>query len=181
MNLKTLLAGAFGGAVIVVAAFFIGTHSVTQTGGDFAGGIVPSQLFTANAGTNSVTPNLSNLLVNGAVSAGGVAAANQITVQYTGTTVYPGTSTVLGPLGAATSTTSTVVSFTSAGFTVGDSCEVFYALTNPTATWPVFLSANVTAVSGSLVSSTVSFQNGSSSQQTLNSSTLKVTCSHTGV
>ena len=54
-----------------------------QVGGDFAGGVVPSNLWTGSAATNSVSPITSNVLVPGAVSAVGVGANNQVTITFT--------------------------------------------------------------------------------------------------
>jgi hypothetical protein len=168
-------------AVAVFAGVLVGVKLVPQLGGDFPGGVVPSQLFTGSAGTASVSPinGLPNLLVSGAVSVGGTAAANQITTQFTATTTYPVSSTTLGTILTATSSTSTVISFTAPGFSVGDACSVAYAGA-PTST-QFGGDAFVTAVNGNAVSSTVTVWNGASSTLTINSSTLKVTCVHAGV
>jgi hypothetical protein len=178
--------------LIALVAVVVGTAAVrlvpqSQTGGDFPQGIVPSQLFTASTGTNSVTPVLSNLLLNGAVSVGGTAAANQLAALYTATSAYPTTAFNLGPVTAATSTTSTAVSFTAPGFSIGDPCYVGY--NGATTTSQFGTDGFVTAVSGNAVTTTVTFWNGSSSAITFTvtstatgaSSTLKATCFHTGV
>jgi hypothetical protein len=184
---KYLIAGL---VVVAVVAGAVGSYLVQTPllGGDFAGGITPSQLFTASTATNSVSPILSNMLVPGAVSAGGVAANNQITVAYTATTSYPtvGSST-LGPVTANTSATTTQVTLIAAGFAVGDACEVAYNA-GPTST-AFGADAFVTAVNGGTATATVTFWNGGIATTTLNatstvtgvSSTLKTTCFHTGV
>lgn len=174
-----------GGIVAVVLAFFVGSAIQSQTlrGGDFAGGIVPSQLFTANGSTNGVTP-VGNLNIG----FGGTAAANQIVTVYTAVANYPAaTNVTLGGFTAATSTTSTAVSFSASGFSVGDSCEIAY--NGATTTSAFGADAFVTAVSGNNATATVTFWNGASSAITLTptssatgvSSTLKATCFHTGV
>jgi hypothetical protein len=156
------------------------------TGGDYAGGIQPSQLFTGNVTTNSVTPNLANLLVSGAVSAGGIAANNQITAIYTAVQNFP---TIGGTFAAGATPSSTVTStniaFSANGFAVGDTCEIEYNFTTST----LLTSGNVSAVSGSNVTTTVTFLNATglsvsdaaTSTITGVSSTVKATCYHTGV
>jgi hypothetical protein len=159
---------------------------VDTLGGDFAGGITPSNLFTASTATNSVTPILSNVLVPGTVSVGGTGVNNQVTTVYTGVATYPSAAVTLlsssTPFGSATTTQ---VAFTASGFSVGDPCEVEYTFTTST----VLTSANVTAVSGNAVTSTATFLNTIGSSITLTvtstvtgvSSTVKTTCFHTGV
>jgi hypothetical protein len=192
MNNKLLI--SLVAVFALVGGFAVGLHAQPQPlkGGDFAGGVVPGNLFTANAGTNSVTPVLSNLLVPGAVSTGGVSANNQVTVVYTATAQFPTASagvSLLGPVSATTSTTSTVLAFNSPGFAVGDACEVAY--NGSTSTLPFGADAFVTSVSTSsnAVSATVTFWNGaatliiglSPTSTTGVTSTLKTTCFHTGV
>jgi hypothetical protein len=180
-----LVAGIVGG---VVGVFAVNQLTSSQLGGDFAGGITPSNLFSANVSANSVTPNLSNMYLNGGISVGGTAANNQIPVVYTATTVYPASAVTLGPIQATTSTTSTAVSFTATGFSVGDACEVAYN-GNGTSTTPFGADAFITSVSGNAATATVTFWNGNSASLTLTatstvtgvSSTLKTTCFHTGV
>jgi len=186
-----LKAGLVGAVAIFLGGFLalrFGPVAAPQTGGDFAGGIQPSQLFSANVTTNSVTPNLSNLYVNGAVSVGGTGANNQVTAFYTATTAYPTAAVTLGPVTASTSTTSTAESFNAPGFSVGDACEVAYN-GNGTSTLPFGADAFISAVSGNAVTATVTFWNGNTANLTLTvtstvtgaSSTLKTTCFHTGV
>jgi hypothetical protein len=138
--------------------------SAEQLGGDFAGGVTPTNLFSASTASNSVTPVLSNLLVSGAVSAGGTGANNQLPIIYTAVATYPGqTSLSIPSLASATSSaTTTQISFSAAGFTVGDPCEVQYSFSTST----LITSANVTAVSGSSVTTTVSLLNVSGSSIT---------------
>jgi hypothetical protein len=154
-----------------------------QTGGDFAGGIQPSNLWNGTASTNSVSPVLSNVYVPGNLSVGGVGANNQLTEIYTAVGNFP---SAAGTLSGSTSTASTTqIAFTASGFAVGDPCEVEYNFTTST----LLTSANVTAVSGNAVTTTVSFANGSgvsiadavTSTITGVSSTVKATCFHTGV
>jgi hypothetical protein len=185
MNNKTLI--GLGVAVAVVGGMF-GAWLMRGplVGGDFAGGLQPSPLFTANATTNSVTPNLSNLLLNGAVSAGGTAANNQLTAVYTAVSTWPATATTIlsssTPFGSATTTS---LSFTASGFVVGDPCEVQYSGTTST----LITSAQVTAVNGNAVTSTVQLLNASGASITMTvtstvtgvSSTVKTTCFATGV
>jgi len=168
-------------AVVLVGVF--GYQSLaTKLGGDFAGGVTPTQLFTPNVSTGGITP-VGNL----SIGFGGTAAANQITALYTATTAYPSAIVNLGSILSSTSTTSTVVSFTASGFSVGDACNVAY---NGASTTGAFgADSFVTAVSGNNISATVTFWNGLSSVVPLNvtstatgvSSTLKTTCFHTGV
>jgi hypothetical protein len=83
---KYIVAGVV--VAVLVAGIFVGAKVFApQLAGDFAGGIT-SNLLTCSAGTNSCTPNLSNFYVNGGISAGGTAAANQVTMMYTATTTY---------------------------------------------------------------------------------------------
>jgi hypothetical protein len=182
---KVILAGIAG----LVIGFFVGKALLPQLGGDFAGGIVPGNVWVCSAATQSCTPvnGVPNLYLNGAISVGGTAANNQIPVVYTATTSYPATAFNLGPIQGTTSTTSTSQSFTAPGFSVGDACEVSY---NGASTTGAFgADAFVTAVSGNAVTTTATFWNGGSSAITMNvtssatgaSSTLKVTCFHTGV
>jgi hypothetical protein len=170
-----------------------------QTGGDFPGGQAPSQLLSASvsggAGSGYVTPvgNLA-MLPTGAIGAGGQAANNAVTEIYTAVATYPWTPSstsaiTLGPIQSTTSTAVTQLAFTSAGFVVGDACEVFYNGASTTATQGFGADAFVTAVSGNAVTSTVTFWNGATSTIPLNvtstasgvTSTLKVTCFHAGV
>jgi hypothetical protein len=177
-------------AVLALLAGVVGGYVVNKlsplVGGDFAGGIVPSQLFSASTATNSVSPILSNLLVPGAVSVGGVAANDQITTLYTATTSYPaGTSTVsLGPVTSASSAATTTVGGLSGPFAVGDACEVTYtgAPTNTAFGADAFISA----VNGNAASATVTLWNGGAATTTFTGSStlplvLKATCFHTGV
>jgi hypothetical protein len=174
-------------AVAIAVGLFVGGMAVhfatqSQTGGDFPGGVTPSQLMTGSAATASVSPvsGLPNLLVPGAVSVGGTAVGNQLTSVFTATSSYPvGTTTIT----IATSTaTTTSLSFTAAGFSVGDRCDVTY--TGAT-TVPIITSGFVTAVNGSAVTSTVSLFPGAATLvltgSTGTTSTLKATCFHTGV
>src|SRR5271168_3653209 len=129
MNNKTLIGIVVAVALVagVVGGYAVNKLSSNQLlGGDFAGGITPSQLFSASTVTNSVTPILSNLFVSGAVSAGGTAASNQVTTLYTATTSYPSAAVTLGGYQSTTSTTSTNISFNASGFSVGDACEIAY-------------------------------------------------------
>jgi len=189
MKKDLIISGVVGAAVIVVVGLF--TFSVKpQLGGDFAGGVVPSQLFSASVATQSVTPVLANLYVNGGISIGGTAAANQTVQQYTATTSYPAAAVTLGPVSASTSTTSTTVTVPFGGFTVGDPCsEIFYNGASSTAP-VVSYDANITAAGTGTATATVIFFNAASTAVTFNvtssaasgaTSTIKVTCRHAGV
>jgi hypothetical protein len=187
MNNKTLFSLVVGIALVcgVVGSVFV--NAITpMVGGDFAGGIQPANLFTANASTNSVTPNLSNLLLNGAISVGGQSANNQITQQYTAVGFYPSVGgSIISGATPSSSATSTTLAFTAPGFSVGDPCEIEYNMT----TSSLLTSGNVTAVNGSAVTTTISLENisGSNIPVTVTStitgvtSTVKATCFHTGV
>jgi hypothetical protein len=192
MNNKSLIAilavaSIVGGLVGGVAA----NKLVPMVGGDFAGGVTPSQLFTASAsggaGNGYVTPAGSlGMLASGAIGAGGQSANNALTVIFTGVSVWPTAATTIlsssTPFGSATTTQ---VSFTASGFSVGDPCEVEYTGTTST----LLTSANVSAVSGNAVTSTVNILNASGASITVTatstitgvSSTVKTTCFHTGV
>ena len=179
-------------AVVCVGGWAIANKP--QLGGDFAGGQVPSNLWTGSAATNSVSPITSNVFIPGAVSAGGVGANNQVTIVYTAVTTYPWTPSstggiLLGPVSATTSTTSTVLAFNATGFAVGDACEV--AFNGTTSSLPFGADAFVTSVATATnaVSATVTFWNGANQIIGFNNtstgsgvtSTLKTTCFHTGV
>lgn len=184
-GLVLLVAAALGGLVVV------GVTRPADLAGDFPGGITPTQLFTANSSAGSVSPisGLPNVLVPGAISAGGTVAANQVTVVYTATTSYPTANVNLGPIQATTSTTSTTLAFNASGFSVGDACEVTY--NGATTTGAFGADAFITSVSTSTnaATATITFWNGASSLITFTptssatgvSSTLKTTCFHTGV
>ena len=186
MKKDLIISAVAGGVIAVVLGVVLSVTGVTPSiAGDFAGGIQPSNLFTANVGANSVTPSLSNLLVNGAISAGGVSANNQLPEIYTGVANWPASSTSIATSSFSTAATTTSVSFTSAGFVIGDPCEAQYTGTTST----LITQAYVTAVSGSQVTSTVTFINISgaaisvlpTSTVTGVTSTLKTTCFATGV
>lgn len=169
-------------AAVVLVGIFGYQALAPLRGGDFAGGVVPNNLWTASVSTGGVTP-VGNL----SVGFGGTAAANQVVTLYTAVVAYPAAVVNLGSILSSTSTTSTVVAFNAAGFSVGDACNVSY---NGASTTGAFgADGFVTAVSGNAVSATVTFWNGLSSIVPLNvtstatgvSSTLKATCFHTGV
>jgi hypothetical protein len=149
---------------------------------------VPTNLFTASAANNSVTPVLSNFYVNGGISAGGVAPANQTAFQYTATTSYPSSAVTLGPTSATTSTRSTSLTVTAGGFSIGDPCsEIFYNGVSSTSL--VSFDGNITAVGNGTATATIIFFNAANSTTTFTvtstatgaSSTLKATCRHAGV
>ncbi len=181
MNNKVLaslviVCSIFGG--VVGAKFF-----APKLGGDFAGGIVPQQLFTTDTTNHGITP-IGNLNYG----FGGTAAANQVATLYTATANFPVSSNVnLGPITAATSTATTTIAFSASGFSVGDACNVSYNGTTSTNAFGA--DGFVTAVSGSNVTATVTFWNGANfivaltptSTATNASSVLKATCFHTGV
>ena len=186
-NNKVLI--GLGIVVLSLLGGFIGAKvSAPLTGGDIAGGVMPTNLWTGNGATNSVTPVTANVLVPGAISAGGVSANNQIPVIYTAVQTWPWTPSSTNPVTIASgtnNTTSTTVSFNSPGFVVGDPCEVQYTGTTST----LFTQAFVTAVNGNAVTSTVSLLNATLASITATvtstvtgvTSTLKATCLATGV
>lgn len=185
-------------AVVAILTGGLGGYAVYKLsatpllGGDFAGGITPSNLFTGSAsggvGNGYVTPNGSlGLLATGAIGAGGQAANNAVTEIYTATTSYPASAVTLGPISATNSATSTSIGFTAPGLSVGDACEVTYN-GGPTST-AFGADAFITAANGNSVTGTATFWNGGTASTTLTvtstatgaSSTLKLTCFHTGV
>lgn len=189
MNNKLIGWSAAGLVVLAVFGGMLGAYLMrpAQTGGDFAGGIVPTNLWTGNAATNSVTPVTANVLVNGAISIGGTSANNQFPVAYTAVAVYPGQTSLSIPSGASpsSSATTTQVAFSASGFAIGDPCEVQYNFSTST----IITSGNVSAVNGSAVTTTVSLLNTTGAGVTATvtstvtgaSSTIKATCFATGV
>ena len=147
---------------------------VSQTGGDFAGGVLPSQLLSASVANGGITP-VGNL----SFGFGSTAPANQVVTLFTATSTYPTSTIVLGNITQTSSSATSSISFTAPGFTVGDTCSVAYAGA-PTST-QFGADGFITAVSGNTNTSTITIWNGNSANLTLNSSTLKVTCIHTGV
>src|SRR5260221_13856877 len=98
---KTLVWSAIVGGLIVAVIGGIIIYSLppAKLSGDFAGGQTPSQLFTANVGTNSITPipALQNIYTPGAVSVGGTNLYNQVVAVYTASSSFtPGV--LLGPI-----------------------------------------------------------------------------------
>jgi len=193
MNNKSLFwvlvaAAVVGGLLVGVVGHFL----APMVGGDFAGGIVPNNLWSGNSTTNSVSPisGLPNILTTGSLSAGGIATNNQVTALYTAVATYPWTPSSTSAITIASSTftaaqTSTQIAFVSSGFAVNDVCEVRYDGTTST----LFTTGLVTAVSGSNVTTTVTFLNATGATVPLTvtstitgvTSTLKATCIHTGV
>jgi hypothetical protein len=178
------------GLVAVVLSVFIANYGQPLLGGDFAGGIVPSQLFSANTATQSITPlnGVPNLLLNGNISVGGVSANNQVTDVYTAVETYPWTQSSTSAIVIAsgtTNTTSTSFAFNAPGFAVGDPCEVQYSGTTST----LYTQGFVSAVNGSAVTTTVTFLNSTLASITMTvtstvtgvTSTVKSTCIATGV
>jgi hypothetical protein len=179
-------------AGLVAGGILLAAHPVAQVAGDFPGGITPSQLFTANSATNSVSPisGLPNLLVSGAISAGGVTANNQIPLIYTAVATYPWTPSSTSAVTIASSSftaaqTSTQIAFNASGFAIGDPCVAQISGTTST----LFTTGSVTAVSGGAVTSTVTILNATGATVTLTvtstvtgvTSTIKTTCFATGV
>jgi hypothetical protein len=189
MNKKYL--AFIGIALVAVLALVFAASNKDQLGQDFAGGQLPTNLLTGADSPVGGAPGYVSpvgglaLLAPGGIGAGGTAANNQITVTYTGVVVWPLTATTIGSSSLATAATTTQVGFTSAGFAVGDPCEVEYTGTTST----LLVSANVTAVNGNAVTSTVDFLNTTGASVTVAvtstvtgvSSTLKTTCFHAGV
>jgi hypothetical protein len=130
MNNKSLIAGL---AVLAIVCGFVGGYAAykltPELGGDFAGGIVPTNVVTASAsggltGNGYVYPvgSFSSDAANG-LSVGG-------SDQYHGFTAYvtasgtPAAVATLGPLGSTTSTaTSSVTVPETGGLTVGALCN----------------------------------------------------------
>lgn len=122
---------------------------------------------------------------------GGTAAANEVTVWATASAWYPQTALTLGSITTATSSTSTPVIFgfgTANGFAAGDACQVFFNGAPNAASFGA--DAFLTAVATNTATATVTFWNGASTALTINttsslaagaSTTLKVTCQHTGI
>ena len=175
-------------AVIVLGVWFFLPKTAQQVAGDFPGGVVPTNLLTASVATQQVYPvgALAFAAPNG-LYIDGQSASNEFTAFYTATTSYPATNITLAAITAATSTTSTVVGVPASGFSVGDACEVSY--NGATTTGAFGADSFITAASAGSATATVTFWNGATSAILLTatssatgvSSTLKVTCFHTGV
>jgi hypothetical protein len=153
------------GAVILVAVFAavfgaIKLSGTPQLGGDFAGGVLPTQLMTGASsggltGNGYVSPigSLSAAAVNG-LSIGG-------TDQYHGLTEYvtasgtPASVVTLGPLGATTSTATTSIAIPeTAGLSIGAICSASSATTT------VFVSGCLLAsTNGATGTATVAYSN----------------------
>jgi hypothetical protein len=145
MNNKYIWAAV--AAAVVVAGIVVAVSRPAILGGDFAGGVTPTNLVTGSAsgglsGNGYVSPvgSLSSAAVNGLTIGG--------TDQYHGLTTYvtasgtPASVVTLGPLGSTTSTATTSITVTeSAGLAVGAICS------GSSATTTVY-------VSGCLLSST---------------------------
>jgi hypothetical protein len=130
-NAKALLVSVIVSVVVVAGAFIFFRPSVSTPFGDFPGGVSPTQVWTANANTNSVTPvnGLPNLLLNGGLSVGGQFTQQQITAIYTASSSISATTT-LGAIGLVSSTATSSFSipanatsgFSVANLQVGDPC-----------------------------------------------------------
>lgn len=172
MNNKLLI------GLIVVCSLVggaVGAHFLSPIlGGDFAGGVVPGQLFTANSSQNSVTPILPNLYLTGAVSVGGTNLYNQIGAVYTTSSSLPAT-VALGTFGGTTSTASSSFSLTAstssnlyvASLQVGDPCA------GSANTSSIYVDGCVvTAVGGGSATGTIVFSNLTTGAFTVPTSTV---------
>jgi|SRR5580693_2087346 hypothetical protein len=117
MKKYLIIAGVVVVAVVAVVVF----RSSPQLGGDFPGGVLPTNFFTGSDAAGYVYPvgSLALGAPNG-VYVGGLAANNETVLQYTATTSYP--------LGSAITLTTSTPTSTSlyipvAGFSIGDPCS----------------------------------------------------------
>lgn len=115
--------------LIVGTLIGLGIHSTEQTGGDFAGGVLPTTLITGTAaggpfGSGYVQPvgSLAVAAPNG-LSTGGTSQYNAVSAIETASGT-PASVVTLGAFGTTTSTASSSITVpNTAGLTVGDICE----------------------------------------------------------
>jgi hypothetical protein len=174
MNNKSLIAGL---AVLAIVGGLVGGYAADKLtpvlGGDFAGGIAPSNLVTATT-SGGLTGN-GYVYPVGAFSSD---AASGLSVggsdQYHGLTAYvtasgtPAVVATLGPLGATTSTATTTVTVPeSAGLAVGAICS------GSSATTTVYVSGCILAsTNGATGTATVYYSNGTGASLAVPTSTV---------
>jgi hypothetical protein len=129
MNKSTLSTRLAEAALVVIAllvAYVVLFAPSAHLSQDFPGGIQPSNLWSANSATNSVSPistSLQNIYTTGALSAGGVGTYNQISAYVTasGTPIAVYT---LGTLGQTSSTATTTITVpNTSGLSIGSICS----------------------------------------------------------
>ena len=138
LGLVVIIVAAVSG--VVGANLYLSSH---QTGGAYAGGVTPSQLFTGNAAGNYVTPVGSALLgaPNGEF-VGGFSLYNEQTQYITASGTPLAAGATLGAFGTTTSTATTSITvFDTVGLSIGAICSGGVA-------------TNTTYVSGCLLNTT---------------------------
>jgi hypothetical protein len=174
MNNKTLIAGL---AFLAIACGLVGGYAADKLtpllGGDFAGGIAPSNLVTASS-SGGLTGN-GYVYPVGAFSSD---AANGLSVggsdQYHGLTAYvtasgtPSVVATLGAFGSTTSSASTTMALPeTAGLSVGAICS------GSTATTTVFVSGcMLTSTDGATGTAQVYYSNGTGASLSVPTSTV---------
>jgi hypothetical protein len=169
MNNKTLIA-LF--AVVALVGGAIGGYAINKfsssLGGDFAGGVQPTNLFTANVANGTITPIGSFALVapNGTY-VGGTSVYNEQTSYVSASGTLPAAGLALGPLNSTTSTASTTLTVpNTAGLSTGAICSGGIATTT------AFISGCIlTSTNGATGTATVYVQNGTGAALTEVSST----------
>jgi hypothetical protein len=149
--------------VCLVVGGVIGYSFVPKLFGDFSGGQTPSQIFTANISTNSISPinALQNIYTTGAIGVGGTGQYNQVSAIYSASSSLTATTT-LGAIGLASSTATSTFSlpanatsgFAVTGLQVGDPC---FGGTNNTST--AVDNCIITAVGGGSATGTFAYSN----------------------
>jgi hypothetical protein len=120
MNKYLIAVGILGLVVLSAVVGGLSAAVVTrpvQTGGDFPGGVLPTNVLTGNAAAGYVQP-VSSLAfaAAGGLYVGGTNANEETQFQYTATTSYPVAAiTIISP-----TPTSTLLSIPSGGFAFGE-------------------------------------------------------------
>ena len=118
------LVGAVAVCLGVFVALFLYSKSVPVTGGDFAGGIIPSTLWTPATSTNSVAPvGAFTVAAPNGLYLGGYTIYNEQT-EYNTASGTPASVITLGPMNSVTSTATTTMTVPNTiGLTVGAICS----------------------------------------------------------
>lgn len=173
MNNKSLYAGVVALAIVGGLVGGYTAYKLTpQLGGDFAGGIVPSNLETGSTsggltGNGYVEPvgSFAYAAVNG-LSIGG-SDENHGLAAYVTASGTPAAVVTLGPLGATTSTASTSITVSeTAGLSIGAICS------GSSATTTVYVSGCLLATTnGATGTATVYYSNGTGAALSVPTST----------
>ena len=174
MNNKSLIAGL---AVLAIVGGLVGGYVAyklaPELGGDFAGGIVPTNVVTASAsggltGNGYVYPvgSFSSDAANG-LSIGGADQYHGL-LDYVTASGTPATVITLGPLGATTSTATTTITLPeAAGLSVGAICS------GSSATTTVYVSGCLlTSTDGATGTAAVAYSNITGAALSVPTSTL---------